>query len=184
MIVHRLRAWFSRVVAVVASQRRAYPGGRTLPPVHALAIPMPGTAARLHGTGLASSHWLDDSRRLRMRPSRPPALPPPSREHLRQILRDPRWAAVFDLSQPSRSPRAPQVAQQAIESAPSRPLATPIPPTSEPSLSDEERRRLVFLRQMVRRGVYNEGFAPAQLPEQYRPPTPGPESPPPESPRA
>jgi hypothetical protein len=181
MIVHRLKAWFSRVVALVASQRRAYPGGSTLPPLHVRSIPTPATAARLHGAGLASSHWLDDSRR--MRPSRPPLLPSPSREHLRQILRDPRWAAVFDLSQSSRMPRAPQVAQQAIESAPSRPLATPIPPSSEPSLSDEERRRLVFLRQMVRRGVYNEGFAPAQLPEQYRPPTTGPESPPPDSPR-
>lgn len=179
MIVHRLRALFSRVVALIIPLRSTNAGSRKSPPTRAQSA-LAASGARLHGAGLASSRWLDDSRRLRMRPSRPPALPPPSREHLRQILRDPRWAAVFDTSQPSRSPR---VAQQAVESPSSRPLSTPIPPTSTGSFSDEERRRLVFVRQLVRRGVYNEGFAPAQLPEQYRHRATGPESPPPELPR-
>jgi hypothetical protein len=33
---------------------------------------------------------------------------------------------------------------------------------------DETQRRLVFLRYLVRQGVYNEGFGDRRLPEQYR----------------
>jgi hypothetical protein len=84
------------------------------------------------------------------------------------------------------SPRAPQSgdprpAHQAGDGPASRSLTSPNPnPNPAPSadgLTDRERRRLVFLRELVRRGAYNEGFAPGRLPDQYRPPAGGPSEP-------
>jgi hypothetical protein len=131
------------------------------------------------GSGLASARWLDDSRRLRARPSTRsrPALAQVTREQLRQIFTDPRWASAYDAARSSRPPRPPaggegRPTHSAGEAVDSRPAVPSRPAAASEDAGTHEaraRRRLVFIRDLVRRGIYNEGFGPAQLPEQYRP---------------
>jgi hypothetical protein len=40
------------------------------------------------------------------------------------------------------------------------------------ALTERERRRLLFMRELVGRGIYNEGFTPERMPDQYRPKPP------------
>jgi hypothetical protein len=98
-----------------------------------------------------------------------------SREQLRQIFTDPRWASAYDAALPPRPPRAPLVSeahapQPAAESVDVRSAVPSRPAAASEDQAERERRRLTFIRDLVRRGIYNEGFDPAQLPEQYRPP--------------
>jgi hypothetical protein len=171
MSVQRLKAWLSHIArawsARSVARKPTVPAQRTLSTV--------GQTAPLR-SGLASGRWLDDSRRLRARPApRPrPALSPASREQLRRILRDPTWAVTYDATLAPRPPRTPppsdpRAPQPSGESASSRPLATPSPAAASEDQADREQRRLRFVRDLVRRGVYNEGFDSTHLPDQYRP---------------
>ncbi len=102
----------------------------------------------------------------------------PRDEQLREILRDPRWAS-FDGLRGSPPPRLPgradsRPAHRPGEGVISRPLTSPSPSgDAQPGpLTERERRRLHFLRELVERGVFNEGFAPERMPDQYRPKPP------------
>jgi hypothetical protein len=175
MIAHRLKVWVSRVGAALM-RALAFASRPAVPvtPVHPRRALATVGSPPAHRSGLASSRWLDDSRRLRARPVPRPALPPASKEHLRQILRDPRWAAAFNAAPATRSPRAPQSgdprsARQTGEAAPGRPLTSSSASATPDAQAARERRRLDYVRELVRRGIYNEGFDAASLPEQYRP---------------
>ncbi|HEV2235059.1 MAG TPA: hypothetical protein VGR57_00225 [Ktedonobacterales bacterium] len=169
MNVHRLKLWLGRAAQSVRRAWRQYAGrSRTIQP------PM-RYSAHAPSSDLASARWLDDARRLRARPgARPrPTLTQVSREQLRQILTDPRWASAYDAALPPRPPRPPLLGeahapQPAGESTDSRP-AVPSRPAAASEDQADRQRRLAFIRDLVRRGIYNEGFDAAHLPEQYRP---------------
>lgn len=190
MIVHRLKDWISRVVAVLAAALRSPSTGRrsatlglSQRPFAAIGIAYP------HGSGLATSHWMADARRLRARPVPRPALPAPAREQLRQIFRDPRWTVAYNAAPAVRPPRTPltgtpQPTQPSSEPAAGRPRTSQGPSSAADGQGLHERRRLVYVRELVRRGIYNEGFDPSRLPEQYRPKPPRPGALPPDQPSA
>jgi hypothetical protein len=166
-------------LAIVRLQRLLLRAGRQaaapVVPIH----PRTPHGAPAPGSDLAAARWLDDSRRLRARPSARsrPALAHVTREQLRQIFTDPRWASAYDAALSPRPPRAPsggeaRAPQSAAESVDSRPAVPSRPAAASEDAGTHEaraRRRLAFIRDLVRRGIYNEGFEPAQLPEQYRP---------------
>ncbi len=76
------------------------------------------------------------------------------------------------LKTPTPTPEPPP-AQTAIVPAAPPPAASPPPPlagAAEPEKTPQEtERRLTFARYLVRRGTFNEGFAPDALPAQYQP---------------
>ncbi|HEY7983423.1 MAG TPA: hypothetical protein VID73_04605 [Ktedonobacterales bacterium] len=170
MNVHRLKLWLARTAHTLQHAWRQAAGRP------ATVRPRATYSAHAPGSDLASARWLDDARRLRARPgARPrPALPHVSREQLRQIFTDPRWASAYDAAVPPRPPRAPLLGeahapQPAAESTDSRPAVPSRPAAASEDQADRERRRLAFIRDLVRRGIYNEGFDATHLPEQYRP---------------
>jgi hypothetical protein len=187
MIVHRLKVWLARVLARAASllSARAQPHRASAPARTLITVGTP-TA---HRSGLASSQWLADSRRLRARPAPPSMQPALAADYLRQILRDPRWAVAFDASHGPRPPRSassmadPRASQQPTGPAPSRPLTSPSPAADAGTSAELAWRRLNFVRELVRRGIYNEGFDPRHLPDHYRPRPTAPDDHPPEPPR-
>lgn len=75
------------------------------------------------------------------------------------------------LKTPTPTPEPPP-AQTAIVPAAPPPAASPPSPlaAAEPEKTPQEaERRLTFARYLVRRGTFNEGFAPESLPAQYQP---------------
>lgn len=179
MIVHRLRAWFSRIAVLLAGQRAnaihltaAIPAQTRQPLVGA------ASARPSRGGDFASGSWLADSHRLRERPQVRPARSGPGPDQLRRILRDPQWAPTYEATSRSKRPQHPSDTHAAERPEPA-PSSRPM--TSSSASSDgelgHERRRLIYVRELVRRGVYNEGFDPARMPEQYRPKQQPPENP-------
>lgn len=66
---------------------------------------------------------------------------------------------------------SPPAAGPAAVSPPTTPWSAPISAENVMRAADgvdEERRRLIFVRYLVRQRVYNEGFGADELPEQYR----------------
>lgn len=208
MNVRHLGTWLARAAAACAAGWRLFVSGGQAPALQPVAAAASISSAGLARprSDLASSHWMEDARRLHgrvpfahlgtlppgirphasARPQPRDARPPrparsPRDEQLREILRDPRWAA-FDghhgTPPPPRLPRGidPRLTHRPGEGVISRPMTTPSPsPTGDAQpapLTEREQRRLVFMRELVGRGVYNEGFAPAQVPDQYRPKPP------------
>jgi hypothetical protein len=178
MIMRRLKMWLARAIGRIVVARPASLPSRTLAPSRALAAL---GAPRPYRSGLASSQWLADARRLRARPTSRHATSSPSVDHLRQILRDPGWTTAFDAGRLPGPPRStPQIAdsrasQQSTGTASSRPLTSPSP--ADHSAAELAQHRLVFVRELVRRGIYNEGFDPRHVPPQYRPKSPPPGDP-------
>lgn len=180
MNVARLKAWMSRLLASLAAAWRA----RVREPISVGVTPSARaligvSSADAYRSGLASGTWLADAQRLRVRPLSRLGSDAPSREHIQQILHDPHWAAAYNAAQTEHFPRTASAAEpreterymRRSEPA-SRPLASSArqEDRESPSLSSlRERRRLVYVRELVRRGIYNEGFTPGTLPEQYRP---------------
>lgn len=171
MNVQRLRLGIARAARAVVRVWRQYAMQASVP------HPRVTYSWRSPGSDLATARWLDDCRRLHARVgARPrPTLMYVSHEQLRQIFTDPRWASAYDATPPPRPARPPQVSeghapQPTAESMDSRPVAPSSPAAASDEHADRELRRLVFIRDLVRRGIYNEGFDPAHLPEQYRPP--------------
>lgn len=181
MIVVRLRSWLLRLFAPLAAavrMRSPLPVASRAPAGESPLVAA-SAAARPYRAGLASGTWLEDARRLRVRPATRIGSAAPSREHIHQILHDPHWAAAYNASQAEHLPRtAPAVEPRETErhvrrgEPISRPLASSAQPDDHESpttASLRERRRLVYVRELVRRGIYNEGFTPGTLPDQYRP---------------
>jgi hypothetical protein len=172
MNVQRLKLWIARIAGSLlrrglAASERDVAGNPQAP-----------QGARLAGGGLASARWLADTRRLRPRPvPRPrPVVAHLAREQLRQIFTDPRWASAYDAALPPRTPTAPRFVDPHPAQPSSEPLETRPSVPSRPAAASEDaqdqaarERHLAFIRDLVRRGIYNEGFEPAQLPDQYRP---------------
>lgn len=116
--------------------------------------------------------WLADAKRLRpphvpMPPAPAPVAPPEQRAILEvrptAVTRDERHAQ-YD-TQPLPEVRARTAARDAI------PDDAPAVPDGPPREAWE--RRLVLLRYLVGKRVYNEGFAPDETPDQYRRPIEG-----------
>lgn len=178
MNVARLKAWLLRLLAPLGAAWRVGAPSQTRVAQNERAL-VAAASTTPHRAGLASGSWLEDARRLRVRPLSRLGSAAPSREHVHQILHDPRWATAYNAAQAEHFPRtAPAVEPRETErkvrrgEQASRPLASSARPEEResPSLSSlRERRRLVYVRELVRRGIYNEGFTPGALPEQYRP---------------
>ncbi len=174
MFLQRLRHLFSRLFTRLT-------GRADSPPLHPLvhqstaATPVghrQSTAANTPASGLASARWLDDTRRMR--------------PHLATADR---WTAPGHPSQTARF-----VLPDTLPIAPSRPperaagSTTPLyeplvaVPEPEPESSAAEssaagedpldslpaQRQLMALKYLIRLGIYNEGFASSNVPDQYQ----------------
>jgi len=194
MDVRRLLARLSSgLLAVLLPQRRAAVTADTArastgAPV---ALATPATVPARRRIGIVS--WLEDGRQLRLRPAesgrtefdtRPDApVSPFERRRLRPgVPAVPGTPALWPGSAPAglaASESLPHVLASTSAST------TPSPSTPPPDISvdftgelsadalaaiegmDATQRRLVFLRYLVRQGVYNEGFNERILPQQY-----------------
>jgi hypothetical protein len=135
--------------------------------------------------------WLEDGRQLRLRPAKSlrsePNTRPDAPESPREIHRPRTGVPVVPSTSVPRPGSAP-ANLAASESAPhfvASASAPPSPSAPPPDISvdftgelsadalaaiegmDATQRRLVFLRYLVRQGVYNEGFSERILPQQY-----------------
>jgi hypothetical protein len=86
----------------------------------------------------------------------------------------PEAPASSRLKAPTPAPEPPPAHTALVPVAPTS-AASPPPPRSEADdqaqqTQRETERRLIFARYLVRRGTFNEGFAPESLPAQYQPP--------------
>jgi hypothetical protein len=194
MDVRRLLAQLSNgLLAVLLPQRRAAVAAdaaraSTGAPV-ALATPATAPARRR----IAIVSWLEDGRQLRLRPAKSGRTE--SGTHLDAAVapyeaRRPRPGVAAVPGTPALWPGSASANLAASESVPhvlasTSAAATPSPSTPPPDISvdftgelsadslaaiegmDATQRRLVFLRYLVRQGVYNEGFNERILPEQY-----------------
>lgn len=165
MFVQHLMQWISEFLERRAAHMRS--ASTPLPDRQAVAS---GHLPRhtISNSPMAGS-WLDDSQRLRPhpeqragheRPASEPAapLPPTSVTH----------PLATNVPDEIATPPAPPLAAEPV---PTPPQSTqPALPTAEgaASVADGAARRLIFLRYLVRHGVYNEGFGKGNLPEQYR----------------
>ena len=166
-----LRSWLAaRLRAAMASLRSAGHGATSG------ASPRDGRLSTQQ-----SGSWLDDAHRLRQR--RSTALATADQNHGKQAASgEPRPATPTRPIVPSTSASTPPA-----DARPARPWQFPAHPTSTPTpvpitppqpaaaahssreLDEvQARRRLMSLKYLVRIGLYNEGFAPSALPEQYR----------------
>lgn len=124
----------------------------------------------------AVSNWLDNGRRLRptVAETVPPPVPtavaaPPEAAHYETAISAPEEA--FAISQPSET----SMKTQTIGSNDTGAFSAP-PAVVEPSPSllegieqlDATQRGLIYLKYLVRHGVYNEGYPSEELPSQYR----------------
>lgn len=180
MKVVRLKAWLLRLLAPLgAAWRLRMHAPNDIDASHGERALVAVAATHPYRAGLASGTWLEDARRLRARPLSRLGSSAPSREHVHQILYDPHWAAAYSATHPEHFPRTSPASEpheterHARRGEPaSRPLTSSArqEDRESPSLSSlRARRRLVYVRELVRRGIYNEGFTPGALPEQYRP---------------
>ena len=158
----------ARLRAMFASLRSAGRGAATG------AIPHDGRLSTQQ-----SGSWLDDAHRLRQR--RSTALATADQNRGKQTISgEPRPAVP---TRPILPPPAPATSTPPAEARPARPWQFPAHPAPAPSTppqpaaaaptshdGDEAhaRRRLMSLRYLVRIGLYNEGFAPSAVPEQYQ----------------
>ena len=178
MIVARLKAWLRRLLAPLRAGRGVRAHSATAAQRHTRPL-VATVSASPYRSGLACGTWMEDARRLRAQPETRLGSSAPSRENVRQIMHGPHWAAAYNASQTEHFPRSAPAAEsregelqlRRSESA-SRPLASSAPqeePDSGALSSLRERRRMVYVRELVRRGIYNEGFTPGTMPDQYRP---------------
>jgi hypothetical protein len=139
--------------------------------------------------------WLEDGRRLRLRVTRPERIVPgadvsPStprsnasrpRTGLPAVPSTPLPLAGPASAAPAAGEAVSESAAHVLASTSPTPAPSPLPPDilvdfsgdlSAETLAaiesmDATQRRLIFLRYLVRQGVYNEGFGERVLPEQY-----------------
>ena len=176
MIVRRFMYWLRLTVAASlrgARQRSAEPSARE-PMLVGSATPRTATAQP--ASGLSLSSWLDNGRRLRPR--------------LRMAPRD----IGASPTRPLRHKPAPVASPTSAEIPAPRIALTPIAPepTDAPAVVpavpaahvyeeqgddldltnlerlDTQTRRLMLLRHLVRKRVFNEGFVGNDIPRQYR----------------
>src|SRR5690348_15870598 len=176
MIVRRFMNWLRMTVTARLKgelKRSAEPSGRG-PMLVGSATPRTATAQP--ASGLSLSSWLDDGRRLRPR--------------LRMVPRDIGAAPT----QPLRHKTAPVVSPASAEIPAPRIALTPIAPEPNDAPAvvpavpaayvheelgddldltnlerlDTQTRRLMLLRHLVRKRVFNEGFVGDDIPRQYR----------------
>ena len=173
MIVRRFMYWLRLTVTASlkgARQRSAEPSARE-PMLVGSATPRTTTVQPANGLSLSS--WLDNGRRLRPR--------------LRMAPRDIGAAPTRPLRQktaPVVSPASAEIPAQRIALTPitpepaDAPAAAPAVPAAHAleeqgdDLTDLERldtqtRRLMLLRHLVRKRVFNEGFVGDDIPRQY-----------------
>ena len=126
----------------------------------------------------AVSNWLDNGRRLRPAVARPVMPTVPINLTATATTVEPRYETAvstseeaFAISQPSES----TMKSQTVGSNESTTFSAP-PVVVKPSPSllegieqlDATQRGLVYLKYLVRHGVYNEGYPSEDLPPQYR----------------
>ena len=175
MLVQRLTKRLANLLSRLTARLRAAltslaPGERRL---GAEASPRDG---RL-GTQQSGS-WLDDAHRLRPRRAALATADPNRGKHAAPA--DPRPAPrsgtptrpIIPPAPPSEEPRPtrPWVFPAHAASTPAQQQQQP-PPAAFGALGGDEaqaRRRLMSLKYLVRIGLYNEGFAPSDVPEQYQ----------------
>lgn len=186
MIVQRLFRWFSRVFESLRGRNRqvSVRGSERLVAAGSQAAQGRGNTPS-RGATMAVS-WLDDS--LRLRPHADTTISPdlgwankrsrqhsPSTEHATQATplsqQNPPAPHTIEATTPTtQGPLKSGLShsQQDGTRQPLQPVSTAPATTETRSGMDDAQRRLIFLRYLVRQGIYNEGFSRAKLPEQYR----------------
>lgn len=188
MDVRRHLARLSQSLREVLSGRRPIALGK---PPGAPTQALTSTASvRPSGRRASVATWMEDARRLRL--SRAPANPSTSSEAPRvtpsPASRRPSTSVPVAPANPAPRLAAPEPqlapadgATRLLAASSSVPSGAPLPPDisvdfagglSPETLAaieslDTTQRRLIFLRYLVRQGVYNEGFSERVLPEQY-----------------
>jgi hypothetical protein len=169
MIVRRFAQWLIGFVSPRAHARHAQPVPSA---VGVTSEPAP----------LAATSWLAAARRLRPPRAVPMTQIGSARERVTPARRasseDGREQVAAGRARPQEpAPGAPPPArgEAAAHSQPAQPAPQSQPLRAEPTLPELERtseeyalrRRLVSFKQLVRMGVYNEGFRRDAVPEQY-----------------
>lgn len=177
MFVHRLTRWFSQRITSLTAHFRA---AKLQQPEQQLVLS--GSATRAAALGESSgSRWLADAQRMRPRrtadplPLQPnPSVTPPERVQPPQADTERRHPAASrsrplqSSVRPTTPPPTPEQATPVSQPAQPTHAVQPVYSASDGELDDMLLRRLRSLRFLVRHGVYNEGFASANVPEQYR----------------
>jgi hypothetical protein len=173
MIVRRLMARLGRVFSTSSTNERVTRARQIALQASARPSGQRGSAAQ---SGLRN--WLEDGQRLR--PPRPWSLPQPaSGDALTPAITTPlpaerervvsgRVRLTSDLA--SITPQeVPAPASLPLEPLPAlADLASAAATLDAAEGLDAARRRLMFMRYLVRQRIYNEGFTPEELPAQYR----------------
>lgn len=177
MIVRRFMNWLRLTVAAsLGGARRRTAERDAREPVLVGASPQSGVADP-SPAALTLSSWLDNGRRLRPRLRLPQALREPDKVTTRPL----RYKIQPALSQSTAEPAAPQVSLTSAAATPADPApvapATHVDEHAEGEVGDDlgnlerldaDMRRLMVLRHLVRRRIFNEGFAGNDVPHQYR----------------
>ncbi|HEY1390754.1 MAG TPA: hypothetical protein VGF38_19625 [Ktedonobacterales bacterium] len=174
MIVRRFMYWLRVTVTASlrgARQRSAEPSARE-PMLVGSATPRAATGQA--AIGLSLSSWLDNGRRLR------PRLRMAPRDIGASPTRPLRQKTAPMVSPASAEIPAPRITLTPIAPEPDdTPIAVPVVPAAQvyeeqgddlTNLEhlDTQTRRLMLLRHLVRKRVFNEGFVGDDIPRQYR----------------
>ena len=172
MIVRRFAQWLIRFVAPRAPRAQARRPQQTLGAGAVASKPEP----------LAATSWLAAARRLRPPRTVPMTQIGGARERVTPSQLSSGAGGREQVAAGRTRPQEPALgaappahgdaaahSQPVLPAPPSQPLrAEPVPPALERTSEDFAlRRRLVSFKQLVRMGVYNEGFHKDAVPEQY-----------------
>jgi hypothetical protein len=188
MIVRRFMNWLRLTVAASLGNARLRSMEHNVREPVLIGAPSKNASLEQAPASLSLSSWLDNGRRLRPRLR----LTPPLRESAASTTRPLRYKIQPSAQQPSAEIPVPRVSLTPLSSDPAE-TASVIPAVHavdeqggdlSNDLSDLERldadtRRLMLLRHLVRRRVFNEGFSGNDVPKQYHR-SMGLESPPPQ----
>ena len=174
MIVRRFMYWLRVTVAASlrgTRQRSAEPSARE--PI-LVGSTTPHSAAGQPAIGLSLSSWLDNGRRLR------PRLRMAPRDIGAASTRPLRHKPAPVVSPASAEIPAPRITLTPVASEPTEtPTAVPAVPAAQVYQEqgddltnlehlDTQTRRLMLLRHLVRKRIFNEGFVGDDIPRQYR----------------
>ncbi|MFI5271804.1 MAG: hypothetical protein ACHQ4H_02070 [Ktedonobacterales bacterium] len=170
MLVQRLTNWLTNLVTRIAARLR---GIAPLAAGEGHASNRGGDTSLAASTQQSAASWLDDAHRLRpprallttadQTRSARPVVPPPAPRKPAPADRTPTPSRPVSPANPPQEPVRPSPV------APQQPVIAAMSFGADPIAGDvQARRRLMSLKYLVRIGLYNEGFAAENVPEQYQ----------------
>lgn len=168
MFVQRLQRWLRRIAASLF-----HPHAHDVLPPERTAVLSASLRGETGASGVSSgASWLDDGRRLRPRPSPPAKLDQRWNARLipprQPVPTQPQASRAPTIRPAAEQPKAETPRKKPAEPAQSGELIHPVSGSPSPAMDGQiEYRRLMALKRLVRLGIYNEGFDPSRVPEQY-----------------